>query len=76
MKDAHGHGSEGRQGGARAMPFGLAGNFGAASKMKSDHDYKSGGDSAVAHLRSQLASAESGAHRGAILQGIRNILGR
>ena len=77
MKDARGHGSFGRSGSpGQTAQFGIAPTFSAQSRMRSDRDFKSGGDQAVNHLRSQLGQAQSGAHRGVLLQGIRNLIGR
>lgn len=82
MKDAKGHGSEGRgvgaastikSGGLRGV--GLA--FGAtmpSDRMKPDRDYKNDAERTVADLRGRMTGTGPG-HQAGLLQGIKNFFG-
>lgn len=89
MKDARGHGSDGKGGGGRgplgfrggssvyrSQPFEIAhgAQFG-PSRMKSDRDFKSDADRTVHDLRSRMSNTGPG-HQTGLMQGIKNLLGR
>lgn len=73
MKDARGHGSDGR--GNKGIP--LAAGFRAPSQanaMRPDRDYKNDAERTVADLRQRMADTGPGHQRG-LVQGIRNLFG-
>jgi hypothetical protein len=74
MKDARGHGSDGRNN--KGVP--LAAGFRAPSQanaMRPDHDYKNDAERTVANLRQRMGSTGPG-HQTGLMQGIKNLLGR
>lgn len=82
MKDAKGHGSNGRggvsiiqSGGLRGV--GLSNNYRAplaGANRRPDRDYTSDAARTVGELRSRMANTGDG-HKTGLLQGIKNILG-
>lgn len=74
MKDALGHGSDGRAN--KGIP--LAAGFRAPSQagvMKSDRDFKTDADRTIAGLRSRMTNTGPG-HQAGLMQGIKNLFGR
>src|ERR1700726_4138503 len=73
MKDARGHGSDGR--GNKGIP--LAPGFHAPSQanaMRPDRDYKNDAERTVADLRSRMTNTGPG-HQAGLFQGIKNFIG-
>ena len=74
MKDAYGHGSNGRDN--KGIP--LSPGFRAPSQMnamKPDRDYKNDAERTVADLRTRMAATGPG-HQAGLVQGIKNLFVR
>jgi hypothetical protein len=74
MKDARGHGSDGRAGSLGKSGIGIAASFQATSHMKPSRDYTSDAARTVGDLRQRMQGAGPG-HQAGLMQGIRNLLG-
>lgn len=78
MKDARGHGSDGR-GGSSASDYlkrsgiGVAGNF--SGRKLNPNLTPTAGQHTVNDLRNRLSNAAGPGHARALLQGIRNLVG-
>lgn len=76
MKDARGHGSDGRDGGSfgKRQQIGISMNGPGFSRRILSPQDRSETQRTVARLRGQLVSTGPG-HTSALMQGIKNILG-
>jgi len=73
MKDARGHGSDGRANKGIPLAAGFRAPMSGAA-MRPDHDFKTDADRTVAGLRARMVGTGPG-HQTGLMQGIKNFIG-